>query len=262
LRASGCFKILRSERAGLIEARVKLGSVVRRGLLTQSVDTPHFRCVIWSRIIWIPAVLALAAILAHGQSSTAGQQSGPPPQPGQLPETVAAPSFTVADKFSYRVVQSFGARGFVGAAIGGAIGQARNSPREWGQGVVGFADRYGSGFGGNLSRQTFAFVLESAFREDPRYFPSEEKNKKERAVNALKQSVLCKTDDGGTSLAYARMFSAFGAGFLTNVWQPKSTSSVGDGFKRGFISLGADTAYNFMQEFLPFTRPISLRHRH
>jgi hypothetical protein len=225
----------------------------------------------------VPADTDLVSSSTDLAQDQAPNQNGAPVQPGQpadstqapaqsklesLPNTISAPPFTVTDKFDYRVVQSLGARGFVGAAVGAAIGQARNSPREWGQGVAGFADRYGSGFAGNFSRQTFAFVLESAFHEDPRYFPSEEKNKKQRAVNALKQIIICKTDSGRSEFAYARVFSQIGAGQLTNAWQPASTSSVGDGFLRAAIGLGADAAYNFMQEFLPFTRPISLRHRH
>lgn len=210
----------------------------------------------------------IKALLASGlQSTAAAPQSSPsstppPQQPGQLPNTVSAPPFTAADKFDYRVVQTFGLRGFVGSGISAAIGQARNSPHEWGQGVQGFADRYGSGFAGNFSRQTFAFILETAFREDPRYFPSEDKSKKLRAVNAVKQVIICKTDDGKSSFAYARVFSTFGSAQFTNVWQPASTGSVGDGLLRGVIGLGADAAYNFMQEFVPFTRPKSLRHRH
>jgi hypothetical protein len=210
----------------------------------------------------------------------AGAQEAPPPQPGQLAnpqtqqngqqqnglknlsKTVSAPPFTVRDKFDYRIVQSFGARGLVGALFGAAIGQADNSPHEWGQGVHGFAERYGSGLAGNVSRQSFAFVLESAFHEDPRYFPSEDKTKKERALNALKQVIVCKTDSGNSEFAWARVISQVGAGQFVNVWQPPSTGSVADGFKRSGIGLGADAAYNFMQEFLPFTRPHSLRHRH
>jgi hypothetical protein len=202
------------------------------------------------------------------------QPSSPPPQPGQvqppgappqalqIPNTESAPPFTVRDKFDYRVVQSFGLRGFVGAAISAAFGQAQDSPHEWGGGVEGFAERYGSGFAGNASRQTFAFVLESAFHQDPRYFPSEDKSKKQRVLNALKQVIVCKQDDGAASFAYARVFSDLGAGQFANLWQPRSTGGVGNGFKRGFIGLGGDAAYNFMQEFVPFTRPISLRHRH
>jgi len=220
------------------------------------------------------SVLLLSPVLV---ASTAAQtQTTTPPQPGQvaqpnqkqpndlekLPNTLSAPPFSVRDKFEYRVVQSFGARGFVGAAIGAAIGQARDAPHEWGQGISGYAERYGSGFAGNFSRQTFEFALESAFHEDPRYFPSEDKTYKHRALNALKQVIVCKTDSGHPEFAYARVFSQFGAGQFTNVWQPKSTGSVSDGFVRAVIGLGADAAYNFMQEFLPFTRPISLRHRH
>ena len=217
-----------------------------------------------------------AALLA-GSIIAQGQQSATPPQPGRLPEsqqphqqpgnlhdlskTVSAPSFTVRDKFDYRVVQSFGARGFVGALFGAAIGQAENGPHEWGQGVRGFAERYGSGFAGNLSRQTFAFVLESSFHEDPRYFPSEDRDKKYRLFNALKQVIICKNDSGRSEFAWGRVISDFGAGQFVNVWQPHSTSSVGHGVERSFIGLGSDAAYNLMQEFLTFTRPHSLRHR-
>ena len=214
--------------------------------------------------------LVCSALLAA--SMLAPAQDTPPPQPGQLPQsgkgvqdlskTVSAPSFTVRDKFEYRVVQSFGARGFIGALFGAAIGQADNSPHEWGQGVQGFAERYGSGVAGNISRQTFAFVLESSFHEDPRYFPlSKDRTMNERAANALKQVITCKTDSGKSEFAWARVISQFGAGQFDNIWQPRSSGTVTDGFKRGLIGLGADAAYNFMQEFLPFTRPRSIRHR-
>ena len=173
---------------------------------------------------------------------------------------MSAPPFTVRDKFGYRVVQSFGMRGFLGATVGSAIGQATNRPHEWGQGFSGYAERYGSGFAGNLSRQTFAFVLESAFHEDPRYFPADGQPGKVRVLNALKQVIVCKTDSGNTEFAYARVISQFGAGQFTNVWQPNSTSSVSSGVIRALLGLSGDTAYNFMQEFLPFTRPHSLRH--
>ncbi len=216
--------------------------------------------------------LLAASMVAHGQNT-------PPPQPGQLPnssqtpgqqpggledlsKTVSAPSLTVRDKFDYRVVQSLGARGLVGALFGAAIGQAENSPHEWGQGVQGLAERFGSGLAGNVSRQTFAFVLESSFHEDPRYFPSEDRSKKYRLYNALKQAIVCKTDSGKSEFAYARVFSQFGGAQFDNIWQPHSTGSVLDGVMRGLTGLGADAGYNILQEFFPFTRPRSLRHRH
>src|SRR5262249_15031295 len=133
---------------------------------------------------------------------------------------------------------------------------------EWGQGVEGFATRYGSGVAGNLSRQTFAFVMESALHEDPRYFPSEDRSTKQRLLSVVKQVVICKTDDGKSSCAFGRVVSQVACGQCTNLWQRASTGSVGDGFVRAFIGLGADAGYNFLQEFIPFTRPRSMRHKH
>ncbi len=202
-----------------------------------------------------------------------------PPEPGQLPantpqqdqqnvpdalklpKTVSAPPFTVHDKWDYRVVQSFGLRGLLGATVSSGIGQATSTPYEWGGGVEGFAKRYASSFAGNLSRQTFAFALESALHEDPRYFPSEGAPFKVRVLNAMKQVVVCKTDQGRSSFAYARVASAFAAGQFVNVWEPDSNNGIGDGFERGLFSLSGDFAYNLMQEFFRFTRPRSLRHR-
>jgi hypothetical protein len=225
------------------------------------------------------SVALTTCIVATGQAFAATVDT-PPTQPGQvatppsqdelktqpgvinLPNTVSAPPFTIRDKFDYRVVQAFGLRGYLGAAVGATIGQASGTPYAWGGGVEGFAKRYGSGFAGNLSRQTFAFLIESATAEDPRYFPSQERTFKQRTLNAAKQVVATKTDSNHSSFAYGRVISAFGAGELTSVWQPGNNGGFGNGLKRGTYSLGADFAYNMMQELVPFTRPISLRHRH
>lgn len=216
------------------------------------------------------AILTLTPGFAFAGSPTPPQPGQLPPAPSQspnpngamkLPNTISAPPLTVRDKFDYRVVQSFGLRGFVGAGISAAIGQGSGTPYAWGGGVEGFAKRYGSGFAGNLSRQSFAFVLESALHEDPRYFPSEGQPAKLRILNSLKQVIICKTDDGKPSFAYGRVISTFGAAQFVNTWQPPGNGSVGKGFVRGGYGLGGDFAYHLMQEFIPFTRPRSLRHR-
>ena len=60
---------------------------------------------------------------------------------------------------------------FVLTAVGAGIDQAENSFPEYGQGVEGYAKRWGAGytdyFTGNLLGNA---VLASLFREDPRYF--------------------------------------------------------------------------------------------
>jgi hypothetical protein len=76
----------------------------------------------------------------------------------------------------------------------------------------------------------------------------------------LKSVVITHTDSGESEFAYARVISAFGAGQLVNTWQPASTSHVSDGLERGIIVLGVDAGFNLLQEFVPFTRPKSVRH--
>ncbi len=103
------------------------------------------------------------------------------------------------------------------------------------------------------------FVLESALHEDPRYFPSEEKGFRARIKNVLLQTLVARTDSGGHRFAYSRIAAAFANGQLINAWQPPSTGGVSNGVVRGFIGLGSDLGYNFLQEFIPFVRPRSLR---
>jgi hypothetical protein len=188
------------------------------------------------------------------------QGQNPANLPAQVGSTMSAARFSVHDKFDYRVVQTFGLHGVAGAAVGAAIGQARDAPHEWGQGVPGFATRFGSGFGGQLSRQTMAFGLETALHEDPRYFPSKEKGFRARIRNVALQTLTTRKDSGKERFAYSRIASAFGTGQLVNAWQPASSRGVGIGITRGFITLGTDAGYNFLQEFFPFLRPRSLRH--
>jgi len=201
------------------------------------------------------------------QSSSADQDARTPSsadprqQPGQLPKSASIPPLSVEGKFKYRVIGSFGVRGLLGNVVGAAIGQATNTPGEWGQGWGAYAERYASGLGGTLARQVFAFTIESAFHEDPRYFPSKEKTKGARVKNALKSVVIARTDSGEDRFAYGRIVSAFGAGQLVNAWQPGSTGHVSDGIERAFIVLGVDAGFNLMQELFPFTRPKSLKQR-
>jgi hypothetical protein len=172
---------------------------------------------------------------------------------------VQSAPLSVHGKFEEDVVQSLGLRGLLGAALGASIGQATNTPGEWGQGAGAYGERFASSLGGSLSRQTFSFVLESVTHEDPRYFPSTARSKKARLWNVMKQTFITRTDSGGSSFAYSTVISAFAAGQLVNTWQPKSTGGVSDGIERGFITLGLDAASNLMQEFVTRLRPRELR---
>lgn len=202
--------------------------------------------------------ISAISLFALSLSATANAQN-PADLPAQIGPTMKANPFTMHQKFEYRFLQTVGLHGYLGAAAGAAIGQARNVPHEWGQGAEGYATRYFSDFGTNLIRQSIAFGLEAGLHEDPRYFPSEEKDFKHRIKNVFLQTVVTRTDSGRATFAWARMASAFAAGAITNNWQPPSTDTPGRALTRGVIMLGGDLSYNFLQEFIPFIRPRAFR---
>ena len=204
-------------------------------------------------------ILSISALAVAQKIPQNPTQPTIPPQPGVLRDTVTAKELTTGEKFGVRVVQQFGLRGFTGAAISAGISQWANTPVEWGQGWDSYGARYGSAFGVTLTRQVFAFGLESALHEDPRYFPSSEKGFMPRFKNVVKQALIAKKDNGTATFAYSRVISAFGAGQLANSWQPKSNNSVGDGLERGALTLAGDAGFFFLQEFIPFTRNTPFR---
>jgi len=186
-----------------------------------------------------------------------------PVQPGRLIQgTAAAPPLTVGGKFHYRILSLFGPRDLIGLAVGAGIATGFEVPEEWGRGGSGYGLQYANGFGIALTRQAFAWGLDSAFHEDPRYFPSEEHGFIPRMKNVFKQVLICKDDEGRDTVAYGRLVSAFAAAQVAGAWQPPSTRGFGNGLERGAIILAADGTISLVQEFIPFMRPGSLRHRH
>ena len=90
------------------------------------------------------------------------------PQLEVLENTLTAKKMSVHEKFEFRVIETFGIRGLLGSA-------------------VGYGLQYGSSFGNAVSRQVFAFTLDSALHEDSRYFPSNEHGFGRRLKNIGKQ---------------------------------------------------------------------------
>jgi len=206
--------------------------------------------------------LVLSVSLQVYAQALASEAADPvmPPTPGLLQKTLTAKKLTLHEKFEYRVVQQFGIRGLLGTAISAGIGQGLDIPDAWGPHWDGYGKRYASGFGLGMSRQVFALGLDQVLHQDGRYFPSSQVGFKARFGNVLKQILLAKNDNGQVTVASSRIISSFASGFLANTWQPKGHGGIGNGLERGGLSLAGDTAFFFLQEFVPFTRNSVFRH--
>jgi hypothetical protein len=170
-------------------------------------------------------------------------------------------SYSVNQKLRYELTQSFGLHGLLGSALTAGVYQKTNTPSEWGGGLSGYGRRYASFLGTSGTRGVFAFALESSLHQDPRYFPSLQHGFRARFGSAIKQAFVVHTDAGAQQFAYARIFSAFGAAYMTNTWNPASNRSAWDGTHRAGFIIASDVGWNLIQEFVRFTRPKDLRHR-
>jgi hypothetical protein len=124
---------------------------------------------------------------------------------------------------------------FVLTAFGAGIDQAQNSFPAYGQGMEGYAKRFGAGytdyFTGNLLGNA---VLASLLREDPRYFQKTTGSFTSRFLWAAASTVWCKRDNGGWGPNYANVVGNLMGSAVSNLYYPASDRTVGDTLERGF----------------------------
>jgi hypothetical protein len=141
---------------------------------------------------------------------------------------------------------------FVLTAVGAGIDQAQNSFPEYGQGVEGYAKRWGAGyadyFTGNLLGNA---VLADLFREDPRYFQKGTGSYTSRALWAAGGTVWCKRDNGTWGPNYANVLGNLMGAAVSNLYYPASDRTVGETFERGFTVTAQAIIGSEVIEFWP-----------
>lgn len=148
------------------------------------------------------------------------------------------------------------------AAASTAIGQARISPKEWGQGASGAAKRFGSAVARGVVNHTIQFGVAAVRHEDLRYHPSNLQGKWPRLKYAVKSTfVVPRTNGPGRTVAAGRISGSLGSGLISRAWQPASTAGIGAGFASGGIALGAEVGANVAREFWPKRRGSAIASR-
>ena len=141
---------------------------------------------------------------------------------------------------------------FVLTAFGAGIDQADNSFPEYGQGVQGYAKRFGAAytdyFTGNLLGNA---VLSSMLREDPRYFQKGTGSFGSRFLWAASSTVWCKRDNGTWGPNYANVVGNLMGASISNLYYPAQERTVGDTLGRGFTVTAQAIIGSEVIEFWP-----------
>jgi Carboxypeptidase regulatory-like domain len=138
----------------------------------------------------------------------------------------------------------------VGALAG--IDQATDRWGAYGQGLEGYAKRFGATYGDVLGA-TFlgGAVLPTLLKQDPRYFYKGTGSTRSRLLYAIANSVICKGDNGRWQPNYSNVLGSFGAAGLANVYYPEAdrrgAASVAT---TALIRLGETSLAAILQEFV------------
>ena len=141
---------------------------------------------------------------------------------------------------------------FLLAGFGAGIDQAEDSFPEYGQGMQGYAKRFGAAytdyFTGNLLGNA---VLASLMKEDPRYFQKGTGSFTSRFLWAATSTVWCKRDDATWGPNYANVLGNLMGASISNLYYPQSDRTVGGTLGRGFTVTGQAIVGSEVIEFWP-----------
>jgi hypothetical protein len=145
------------------------------------------------------------------------------------------------------------------------LGQRTDSHPQFGQGVKGFAHRWGTSYadqlvGNYLSEGVFPVL----FREDPRYFRlgPDRATPVHRTVYALTRIFVTKTDKGRLSFNFAEVVGNSVAAGVGNAYYPDERKFT-DNLSRLSTSLATDAISQVLKEFWPdLKRKYFSRHPH
>ncbi len=120
------------------------------------------------------------------------------------------------------------------AGVVSGIGQADDSYPEWGQGMQGYAKRFGAAYSDAFIGNFFGnAVLPVVLHEDPRYFQKGTGSSTKRFLWAAASTVWCKRDKGGWGPNYANVGGNLIGAAIARAYYPASERSIGDVFSDG-----------------------------
>ena len=141
---------------------------------------------------------------------------------------------------------------FLLAGAVSGIGQADDSYEEWGQGLEGYAKRYGAAYSDAFIGNFFGnAVLTSLWHEDPRYFQKGTGSGFHRFLWAAASTVWCKRDNGRWGPNYANVGGNLIGAAVARAYYPASQRTVSDTINDGFTVSAEGIVGSEVIEFWP-----------
>jgi hypothetical protein len=136
------------------------------------------------------------------------------------------------------------------AAVAG-IEQARNSYYQFGQGMEGYAKRFGAQYADGVNGVIIGgVIMQSVFHQDPRYFYKGTGSFRSRALYAIATAFVRKGDNGHWQPDYSDVLGSLAAGEISTLYYPASSRTGLRLFHDVLFDSGGRVAGNLFEEFL------------
>lgn len=171
--------------------------------------------------------------------TVANAEQYPPLTAGQKFGVVARGSF---DWFEYPWI----------AALAG-VSQAENSEPGYGQGMSGYAKRYGAYFGDSVIENFMVgAVVPSALHQDPRYYQLGHGGFFHRTAYAVSRMFITRSDSGNTQFNFSEIGGSLGAAAISNyTYHPSADRNVSNMLSVWGTQVGLDSITTCVKEFWP-----------
>jgi hypothetical protein len=141
---------------------------------------------------------------------------------------------------------------FVLSGIVAGLNQASDAEPQWGQGMQGYAKRFGAAYSDSFIGNFFGnAVLTSVLHEDPRYFQKGTGSKLGRFLWAATSTVWCKRDRGGWGPNYANVGGNLIGTAIARIYYPASERTVNDTISDGLTVSAEGIVGSEIIEFWP-----------
>jgi hypothetical protein len=140
---------------------------------------------------------------------------------------------------------------FLQSAFLAGIGQATNSNPSFGQGMEGYAKRFGGAYGDFAIQNTMTEgVFPTLLHQDPRYFRRSTGTGRSRLGYAISRLFITRADSGKHQFNYSEVFGGATSLAISNAYHPDGRSASAN-VGRYVTQLGFDAASNVLKEFWP-----------
>ena len=170
-----------------------------------------------------------------------------------VPRDVELKPLTDRQRFQLYLRQTYTTWGiYAKTAAFSAADQASESPPEWGDGITGYAKRFGSRYGQFAIQNTFSAAGNYLLKYEPRYDRCRCSGFWLRIGHALMRNfVTYNSTEHAKRPQIALYVGAMGAGMIAATWKPGTTDPWRSGYQSVVTQVAFGSCANILGEFAP-----------